>query len=157
MIRIFGVSAVLVGVIALLVACSSDPAAAPTCQIEGSYSATGTTIPGGTCPDAPATPVVDTITARPPGATGPDFKLEITGLKGACSLNLVAGSACKVQGKCDVEISDALDPQNATGTVQYSWTFDSKGFTGTSTLTAPPGKSLPKGCIGQANVVGTRQ
>jgi hypothetical protein len=114
-------------------------------------------MPGGTCPEPPSTPIVDTITARPPGATGPDFALEITGNTGACSLNRVAGSACKVQGKCDIAVTDALDPKYATGTVQYSWTFDSKGFTGTSTLILPPAKSLPQGCTGQANVVGTRE
>ncbi len=138
------------------VACSSASTdAADECPIEGSYSATGSQT-SGNCPssDAPAT---YTITARAPGATGPDFKLEIQGLSGACSLNRVAGSTCKVQGKCDATVTDALDPNNALGTAQFSWTFDKAGFTGTSTVVAPPAEALPDGCSGQATVTGARQ
>lgn len=142
-------------VVSGLVACSSS-SSGPACQIEGSYSGVGSNAQG-TCPSGAAGPVTDTITARPPGATGPDFLLEITGLQGGCALNYVAGEACKVQGKCDLQITDALDPNNATGTVQYSWTFTNSGFTGTSTETIPPAKSLPKGCSTQETVTGTRQ
>lgn len=137
-------------------ACSSTDE--DVCLVEGTYSATAVMLPGATCPDTGTDPVVDTITARPPGSTsGPDFYLQITGAQGGCPLNRVAGNACKVQGKCDVQLTDALDPTNAVGTVQYAWTFDAKGFTGTSTVTVPPAKSLPKGCTAQANVTGKRQ
>ena len=146
----------VVGMTFAVVACSSSDEDA--CVIEGTYSATAVMLPGGSCPDTNNDPVVDTITARPPGTTGgPDFYLQITGTQGGCPLNRVAGSACKVQGKCDVQLIDALDPNNAMGTVQYSWTFDANGFTGTSTVIVPAAKSLPKGCTAQASVTGKRQ
>ncbi len=111
----------VVGMTFAVVACSSSDEDA--CVIEGTYSATAVMLPGGSCPDTNNDPVVDTITARPPGTTGgPDFFLQITGTQGGCPLNRVAGSACKVQGKCDVQLIDALiqgtnrtyDPTNGT-------------------------------------------
>lgn len=145
----------IIASVLVLAGCSSSSSSTPACQIEGSYTATGQRT-NGNCPVS-TMPVTDTITARPAGASGPDFALQITGLQGACSLNYVAGETCKVQGKCDIAITDALDPANATGTTQYSWTFTSTGFTGTSTVTIPPAKSLPQGCTAMANVTGTRQ
>jgi hypothetical protein len=143
------------GVLLVALAACSSSSSAPACQIEGSYTATAERT-SGDC-QLSTTPVTDTITARPADATGPDFALQITGLQGGCALNHVAGDTCKVQGKCDITVSDALDPSNATGTAQYSWTFTGTGFTGTSTVTIPPAKSLPKGCSAIASVTGTRQ
>lgn len=137
-------------------ACSSSKSG-PQCEIEGSYTATATPMAGNTCPTGSVAAVTDTLTARPPGASGPDFALQITGAQGSCPMNFVAGESCKLQGKCDIHITDALDPSNAIGTAQYSWTFDENGFTGTSTIVIPPGKSLPDGCSGQATTIGKRQ
>jgi hypothetical protein len=136
----------------LVTACSSE-SEGPACKIEGTYLGTASNVTG-TCAVS-TDPVTDTITART--ETPPDFNLEIQGFTGACSLTRVAGEACKVQGKCDITVTDAIDPANATGTVQYSWTFTNTGFSGTSAVTIPPGKSLPNGCSGRASVTGTRQ
>jgi len=144
------------GAVALaMVACSSSGSSSPACKVAGTYTGFLDS-QSGTCPSSGSGTVTDTITARPAGASGPDFILEITGLQGACELNYVDEAACKVQGKCDATITDALTPGDK-GTIQYSWTFDAAGFHGTSTVDLPPAKSLPNGCSGQATVHGTRQ
>lgn len=137
--------------LALVVACSSSTEGDDgACTIEGTYTATGTK-EAGNCPvDDKAPPVTDTITKLPDGR----YRLEIQGLGGACDLELVA--TCKVQGKCDIAVTDAIEP-GASGTTQYSWTFSKTGFTGISAVTIPAAKSLPDGCSATVQVTGTRR
>lgn len=137
--------------LAILAACSSSTDGDGTsCRIEGTYTATGK-VESGNCPLNPdAPPTTDTITKLDDRSYG----LEIQGTTGGCVLELV--EACKLQGKCDLAITDAIDPGDR-GTVQYSWTFTQDGFTGFSAVTVPPAKSLPDGCSGTASVTGTRR
>lgn len=141
---------VAASLVALLVACSSDPDG-DECRIEGTYTATGKN-ESGNCPegDPNAPPTTDTITKLPSGR----YRLEIQGFAGGCDLDQVG--TCKLQGKCDLGITDALDP-NDRGTVQYSWTFNATGFDGFSAITIPKATSLPDGCSANAHVTGTRR
>lgn len=134
----------------LVAACSSDAAEdEPVCRIEGTYTATGTK-ESGDCELAASGPVTDTITKLPDGR----YRLEIQGATGACDLDLV--ETCKLQGKCQLAISDATNPDDV-GTVQYSWTFHNMGFNGFSAVAIPPAASVPKGCTATARVEGTRR
>jgi hypothetical protein len=132
---------------AIVVACSSSDAADP-CPIVGSYSATAT-VTSGNCQLPAGAVVTDTLTAE-----GGGYELEITGTTGGCHLSHV--TACQLQGKCEVSAADQLNPSDV-GTVQYAWTFDKGGFHGTSTISLPPARSLPGGCMGQVSVQGARQ
>lgn len=145
-----------VPVVALL-ACSSS-SSEPSCQIAGTYTMTATPETKTSGCDAiangPQTSTV-TITARPPGMTGPDFAIELQGAQGACAGTLV--EACKVQSKCDYNLTDAVDPKNSTGTVQFSWTFDATGFSGLNAGTFPAAKSVPGGCTFSSNATAKRR
>jgi hypothetical protein len=148
-------------------ACASEPGASGAgggCKIEGTYTleATLETQSAGcedlfdpaTNPNAGAQQVV-TITAKPPGLRGPDFAIEIQGASGACAGDIV--DACTVQTKCDLNVTDALDPNNATGTLQFSWTFSATGFEGLNSGALPPAKTAPKGCTFTSRAVGVRR
>ncbi len=138
--------AVLVG----LVACSSADEG-ESCQIVGTYTMTGET-ESGDCPPASGGTgsVALTISEADTG-----YALEIQGIQGACPMTKV--SACKLQGKCEIAATDAIDPQNNVATIQYTWTFDSAGFTGFSAGTYPPITSIPAGCSQNAKNTGTRR
>lgn len=137
--------------VALVVGCSSSTEGdEPACRLEGTYTATGM-VETGDCPiDPNAPPTTDTITKLADGR----YRLEIQGTTGACDLEQV--EMCKLQGKCDIAVSDALTP-GERGTVQYSWTFTATGFTGFSAVTVPRATSLPNGCSGTASITGTRR
>lgn len=140
---------VAASLVALVVACSSSTDG-EECVIVGTYSATGVQ-ESGNCPASGSdAPVTDTITKIGEGRYG----LEIQGISGGCVLDQV--EACKLQGKCDLGIIDAINPADR-GTVQYSWTFTKDGFSGFSAITIPPAKSLPDGCSASAKVTGTRR
>lgn len=139
----------------VLVACSSDDEEA--CPIAGTYTMTAT-------PEAQSEGCQDlgqagqttlTITQRPPGKTGPDFALQMQGVQGACAVEQLA--ACKVQSKCDILITDATDPANNVGTLQFSWTFDRGGFKGINSGSFPAATSLPRGCTFTSQATGTRR
>ena len=124
--------------VALLVACSSSTDG-EDCAIVGTYSVLGT-IESGNCPDPGSDPVTYTISPR-----GSVYAVEIQGLGGACAAEQTG--TCKVQGKCDLGVTDAKDP-NAKGTFQFSWTFTASGFSGVATVSIPDAASLPGGCSG---------
>ena len=137
-------------VAAVLFACSSDDK--ETCPIVGTYSVSGTNTDG----DCPTSTDATAYTISPaPDGSGADYVVEITGIQGRCALNEIA--ACKAQGKCDLDVGDATDPANRTGTFQYSWTFSEGGFTGTATLIVPDAKSLPGGCRSSISQNASRQ
>jgi hypothetical protein len=139
----------------LIAACSSDNDGdgAPSCTIEGTYSMTAAIESQSEgCSDIQAgPPSVVTITARPSG----NFLVELQGGTGGCAGDLVG--TCKVQTKCDVRVSDATDPSNNMGTLQFSWTFDANGFTGLNSAALPPARSLPRGCTFTSNATATRR
>jgi hypothetical protein len=99
--------------------------------------------------------VTITITARPPEVTsGAPYAVEAQGLSGRCYAE--SPGACKIQAHCELVVTDALDPSNDIGTLQYVWTFDTAGFSGTNSVSIPPAKSLPDGCRGTAKATGKR-
>ena len=129
-------------------ACASN-ADGESCQIVGTYAVTDSK-ESGTCPAPSATPDTYTISASEGG-----FVVEVQGVNGSCTATSV--SSCKIQGKCDVGVREPLDPTKARGTMQFSWTFDGKGFTGSSTYDLPPAKPLPDGCEGVYRQDGARR
>jgi hypothetical protein len=135
-----------VGLTAVLVACSGDDE--PECVIAGTYTMTATPESQSEgCADlgsGEGPPTTLTITERPPGATGPDFAVEMSGLQGGCAANKT--SACQIQTKCDVVLTDATDPANNVATLQFSWTFTESGFSGLNSGAFPAAKTLPRGC-----------
>lgn len=149
-------SPILVALAILAVACTTKVEGEDACTIAGTYSLSGVK-ESGNCPESGGDPnATTTLTISPAEAgSGADFALEIQGLQGACPMAKV--DSCKLQGKCDVVLKDALDPRNATGSIQYTWTFDKNGFTGFSALTLPPATSLPKGCSQNATNTATRR
>lgn len=131
----------------VVAACSSsEDDAADDCPIVGTYNIKGEPISGDCGPGAEATYTVS--------AQGAGYLVEVPGLQGGCSLE--SAGTCKVQGKCDVVGTDALDPNNNVAGVSFAWTFTKSGFTGTNTLSLPPAKSLPAGCTGQYAITGSR-
>lgn len=140
-------------VIVVLAGCSSE--AGDPCPIAGTYTMMAVAETN-TCPTSSgggSTAV--TITARPPGKTGPDFYLEIQGTTGGCAADKV--DVCKIQSKCNVTVTDALSATDNVGTLQFSWTFDGKGFTGLNSGAVPPAESVPKGCSFTSNATGIRR
>lgn len=155
---------IVAGLMMCVTACSSsDDKQESACPVVGTYTMTGiieSSSPG--CADvadagvdiAPSSLAV-TITQKPAGATGSEFAIELQGATGACGADLVGG--CKLQAKCLIRLTDALDPANATATLQVSWLFNEQGFTGVNANTTPPAQSLPRGCSLTANVTGVRR
>jgi hypothetical protein len=129
----------------VVVACSSSDEA--QCQVAGLYVATATP-ESGNCPVS-TDPVTDTFEVKGDSAT-----LIVQGLGPVCTGKV---QSCTWTASCPIVVTDATDPANKTGTVQYSWTFTKDGFSGTSALSLPPAKSLPSGCKGIARVTGSRR
>lgn len=139
-------------------ACAAPTEPAVSCPVAGTYTMTAEpeTMSAG-CSDLSSDvgPMTVTLTQRRPGKTGPDFSLELQGATGACAANFV--DACKVQAKCDVQVLDATDPRNDVGTLQFSWNFDSEGFSGINSGSIPVAESLPKGCSFTSKAIGVRR
>jgi hypothetical protein len=132
----------------LALACSSEADdAAPACTIPGTYKIVTSEQQGGTCGGGGEA----SYTIRREGA---GYWVEIPGFQGGCPLEET--EECKAQGKCDVTITDALDPQNNLAAVQFVWTFTTDGFTGSNILTAPPATPVPDGCRSTYDVTATR-
>lgn len=132
----------------VVVACSSSADdAAEDCPIVGTYNVT-LTAESGDCAEG-SSEATYTITAN-----GSAYAVQLPGLQGACPLEAIG--SCKAQGHCEVHGTDALDPNNSVGTVQFAWTFTSGGFTGSNTVALPAAKSLPNGCNGRASLNATR-
>lgn len=127
-------------------ACSSSDDSAEDCNMVGTYAVTST-VETGDCPDGAETTY--TISAN-----GSAYFLEVPGIQGGCSLEPIG--QCKAQGKCDVVVKDAADPNNSVGGVSFAWTFSAGGFTGSNTMSLPPAKSLPSGCNGRYSISATR-
>lgn len=145
------------GGLLLLVGCSSSASSGESCPFEGTYTFTNM-LESGMCmapadAGAQSSNSVGTVTIT---ANGGSYVLQLAGVTGGCIATQV-GSACKLQADCPVTITDAIDPTNATGTFQYSWTFTESGFTGLTTVNAPPAKSLPDGCSATDSSTGTRR
>lgn len=136
---------VTISAVGLALACSS--ADEPPCEIAGLYTATGA-LESGDCP-LPTDAVADTFTVN-----GDEATLTVQGVAGSVTGKV---SACKWTASAEIKVLDALDPKNATGTTQYSWTFTKTGFSGTSAVSVPPAKSLPNGCRGIAKITGTKR
>lgn len=139
----------------MVAACSSSSESdAPICKVAGTYVMTATpqTASEG-CPlkSGEAGPPV-TITITPSGET---FAVEMQGAQGGCTATVP--EACKLQTKCDLVETDAIDPGNRVGTLQFSWTFNATGFSGLNSGSLPPAGSLPKGCTFQSSATATRQ
>jgi hypothetical protein len=139
---------VLVVALSLLAsACSSSSDdVAETCEIVGTYRISGTLESGNCGPGAESTYTIS--------RNGSGFALEIPGIQGGCLLEQI--DTCKAQGKCDIVVVDALDPNNNVAGVSFAWTFTEAGFTGTNTLVTVPAKSMPEACQGTYAITATR-
>lgn len=135
-------------ILGVLVACSSGDES--ECTVVGTYAVLAAAEPGNTCPDPSSTPVTYTISAD-----GPNYTVAIQGTQGLCAAQ--PAGACKIQGKCDVKISDATNPANGTGTFQFAWSFDTNGFKGSATVQIPDATSVPGGCSGSVSQTATRR
>ncbi len=120
---------------------SKDGTGAPACNPVGTFSVQDTKL-SGTCP-SDENPGTVTVSSAQGSAT--DFIIEFQGVSGGCSAQKI-GAECKIQGKCDLTLASPANPQNSTGTLQFSWTFDAAGLKGTSTL------AMPASLIGDAGV-----
>lgn len=145
--------ALIVSAVALaLLACSSSDDE-PACQIVGTYTMTAVTetqTAGCAAVTDDGTPTTLTISAD-----GAGYLVEIGGTEGSCPAEVIG--ACKIQSKCGLALRDPVDPNNATGTLQYSWTFKPDGFSGLNSGVIPAAKSLPDGCTFTSTATGTRR
>ncbi len=121
------------------------------CPIVGTYAVLGAAESGNTCPDDINEQTTYTVSA----ATGGGYTVAFQGVSGVCSAQDV--SACKIQGACEFEVRDPVDPARARGTFQFSWTFSEQGFRGPVTIAIPAAKSIPGGCSGTSTQTGTRR
>lgn len=96
-----------------------------------------------------------TIQIEPVTAPDADFTWSAGGLTGRCPLRKV-GSACRYEGRCPVTVTDATTANNRAE-ILISWTFTPGGFEGVSTLTAPPFKDNPDGCVQTVKNTATRR
>lgn len=144
-------SAAVVGLVCL-VACSDGDKDAPACSIPGTYTMTAApeTQSSGCSALPPAAPTTVTV-----NSAGGGYSIEMQSLQGGCVATLV--EACKIQAKCDFQATDALDPAQATGTLQFSWTFDAGGFKGINSGTIPKARSVPDGCTFTSNATAQRR
>ncbi len=137
----------------VLVACSSekDGTGVPSCQPIGTFSVQDVR-QSGTCPEDTQ---ANTITVSA-GASPTEILIEFQGVTGGCPATQLAGE-CKFQGKCDLTVIQPTDPARPTGTLQYSWTFDAAGLTGSSSLSMPPTATLTQGCVAEYSSSGPRR
>lgn len=154
-----------VALAAIVVACSSsdDGSALTNCEYVGTYSMTAN-LTSSACaaddPDAGVTgqssePHPVTVTVSGPDSTGSVYAVQLEGVQGGCRGEVLAG--CKLQTKCEITLTDALDPANRVGTYQFSWTFTHAGYSGSETLNLPPAQNYSHGCRGEADVTATRK
>jgi hypothetical protein len=144
-----------------VLACSSADDE-PPCAVAGTYTLT-TELESGACElDDPSKATAQsqggastiTVSSRQDSA-GSFYVIEASGLQGGCAAQ--PAGQCQLQAKCDIQILDALDPNNRMGTFQYSWTFTRTGFTGLNTISLPPANNLSKGCASTLRATGTRR
>jgi type 1 fimbria pilin len=137
----------------VLAACSSSTEG-DECSPAGTYSMTGE-IESTTCKLPAGDSAPSTVLVEPVEAADADFTWSTGGLTGRCPLRKV-GSACKYEGRCPVTITDATTANNQAE-ILISWTFTAGGFSGVSTLTAPPFKDNPDGCVQTVKNTATRR
>lgn len=144
---------VAASLVALIAACSSSTEG-EECNPVGTYSMTGE-LESTTCklPATDGSPA--TVQIEPVQATDADYTWSVGGLSGRCPLRKVAG-ACKYEGRCPVTITDATTSNNQAQ-ILVSWSFTAGGFSGVSTLTAPPFKDNPDGCVQTVKNTATRR
>jgi hypothetical protein len=143
--------------LALVVACSSSTEG-EDCTVVGTYSMTAE-VESTTCKfppgdNAPATVQVSQAPAEL--ADQADFVWSLGGTTGSCGLKRVSAGSCKLEGRCPLTVFDATTANNQ-GQILISWTFTAGGFTGVSTLTAPPFKDNPDGCTQTVKNTATRR
>jgi hypothetical protein len=145
-----------VAVSLLVVAACSSSTEGEECMPVGTYSMTGT-IESTTCklPPGDGTPTTVQVSKAPPEVPA-EYVWSFAGAVGSCGLSRVAGSACKYEGRCPLTITDATTANNQ-GQILISWSFSEGGFEGLSTLTAPPFKDNPDGCVQTVKNSATRR
>lgn len=139
--------------LALVVACSSS-ADGDECNPVGTFSMTGE-VESTTCKLPAGDGAPSTVQVEPVEAADADFTFSTAGITGRCPLRRVAG-ACKLEGRCPLTITDATTA-NRQAEILISWTFTAGGFSGVSTLTAPPFKDNPDGCVQTVKNTATRR
>lgn len=139
----------------LLAACSSSDE--EECAPVGTYSMTGA-VETTTCKLPPGNGAATTvqISKAPSDIADAEYVWSFAGAVGQCGLKKVPGTACKLEGRCPLTITDATT-SNTQGEVLVSWSFTAGGFEGVSTLTAPPFKDNPDGCVQTAKNTATRR
>jgi hypothetical protein len=139
--------------LALVVACSSSTDG-EDCNPVGTYSMTGE-VETTTCKFPEGNAAASTVQVEPSQSADADYTFSAAGITGRCPLRRVAG-ACKLEGRCPIQILDATT-SNDRAEVLVSWSFTAGGFSGVSTLTAPPFKDNPDGCTQTAKNTATRR
>lgn len=141
--------------LALVVACSSSTDG-EECAIVGTYSMTGE-LESTTCKLPPGASAATTVQVSAAAAgEDADFAWSFEGAKGACGLKRVSPGSCKLEGRCPITITDATTADNQAQ-ILISWTFTAGGFSGVSSLTAPPFKDNPDGCVQTVRNTATRR
>lgn len=139
----------------LAAACSSSTDG-EDCTIVGTYAMTGT-IESTTCnfPPGDGTPTTVQV-SQAPAEIDAEYVWAFAGATGSCGLKRVSPGSCRLEGRCPLTITDATTSSNQ-GQILISWTFTAGGFSGVSTLTAPPFKDHPDGCVQTAKNTATRR
>jgi hypothetical protein len=134
-----------------LAACSSstDDAAEDPCPVVGTYRLDLTEQTGGACGGG-GSGVTYTISED-----GDGYHVAIPGFQVGCRIEETSTS-CKYQGACNIQVTDAIDPNSNIGTAQFVWTFSKTGFGGANILTIPPAKPFPDGCRSTYDVHASR-
>lgn len=144
---------VAASLLAVLAACSSSTDG-DECSPAGTYSMTGA-VESTTCNLPAGDGAPSTVLVEPSQVEGADFTWSVSGITGRCPLRKV-GAACKFEGRCPLTVTDATTA-NDQGEILISWTFTAGGFSGVSTLTAPPFKDHPSGCVQTVKNTATRR
>jgi hypothetical protein len=141
--------------LAVLAACSSSTDG-DECSPVGTYSMTGT-VESTTCnvPAGDGKPTTVQVALAPAG-TDAEYAWSFAGATGQCGLKKVPGSACKLEGRCPITITDATTSDNQAQ-ILISWSFTAGGFEGVSTFTAPPFTDHPDGCVQTVKNAATRR
>lgn len=140
---------------AVVVACSSSTDG-EDCSIVGTYSMTGE-IESTTCNFPPGNGAPTTVqVSQAPAELDADYVWSFAGATGSCGLKRVSPGSCKLEGRCPITITDATTANNQAQ-ILVSWTFTADGFAGVTTLTAPPVKDNPDGCVQTAKNSATRR
>lgn len=145
---------VVASLLSLAVACSSSTEG-EECTIVGTYSMTGE-VESTTCKFPPGDGAPTTVQVSRATEGQEEFVWSFAGTVGRCGLSRVSPGSCKLEGACPLTITDATTANNQ-GQILISWTFTAGGFEGLSTLTAPPFKDNPDGCVQTARNAATRR